>query len=99
MRELVLFITRSLVDSPDEVEVTEVAGERGIVLQVKVAPDDVARLLASRVELLMLSVHLSRQPLAEMLNVIQSIFYRSCLREMKHVGYYSAAHYSKSYRY
>lgn len=48
MRELVLFITRSLVDSPDEVEVTEVAGERGVVLQVKVAPDDVGKVIGKQ---------------------------------------------------
>lgn len=48
MRELVLFISRSLVDNPDEVEVTEVENESGLVLQVKVAPEDVGKVIGKQ---------------------------------------------------
>lgn len=45
MRELVEFIARTLVDQPDAVEVREVEGERTIVIEVKVAPDDVGKII------------------------------------------------------
>lgn len=48
MRELVLFISRSLVDHPEQVEVFEVENERGLVLQVKVAPDDVGKVIGKQ---------------------------------------------------
>lgn len=48
MRELVLFISRSLVDNPDEVEVFEVENESGLVLQVKVAPEDVGKVIGKQ---------------------------------------------------
>lgn len=48
MRELVLFISRSLVDHPEEVEVFEVENDRGLVLQVKVAPEDVGKVIGKQ---------------------------------------------------
>lgn len=48
MRELVLFISRSLVDHPEQVEVFEVEDERGLVLQVKVSPDDVGKVIGKQ---------------------------------------------------
>lgn len=48
MRELVLFISRSLVDHPDQVEVFEVENERGLVLQVKVAPEDIGKVIGKQ---------------------------------------------------
>lgn len=48
MRELVLFISRSLVDHPEQVEVFEVENERGLVLQVKVAPEDVGKVIGKQ---------------------------------------------------
>ncbi|NLY54721.1 MAG: KH domain-containing protein [Firmicutes bacterium] len=48
MRELVLFISRSLVDHPDQVEVIEVESERGLILQVKVAPEDVGKVIGKQ---------------------------------------------------
>ncbi len=48
MRDLVLFISRSLVDHPEEVEVFEVESERGLILQVKVAPEDVGKVIGKQ---------------------------------------------------
>ena len=49
LNELVTFIAQSLVDSPEKVEVREVAGEQTAVLELKVAPRRLRqKLLASR---------------------------------------------------
>ncbi len=45
MRELVEFIARTLVDHPDAVQVREVEGERTIVIEVTVAPDDIGKII------------------------------------------------------
>lgn len=45
MRELVEFIARMLVDHPDAVQVREVEGERTIVIEVTVAPDDIGKII------------------------------------------------------
>jgi predicted RNA-binding protein YlqC (UPF0109 family) len=37
VKELVEFIAKSLVDQPEEVEVREIEGERGTILELKVA--------------------------------------------------------------
>jgi len=48
MRELVLFIVKSLVAEPDEVHVTEVRGEDGIILKVSVARDDIGKVIGKQ---------------------------------------------------
>ena len=48
MRELVLYISRSLVDYPEEVEVLETENEQGVVLQIKVAPSDVGKVIGKQ---------------------------------------------------
>jgi uncharacterized protein len=46
MRDLLEFLTRSLVENPDEVEVTEVEEIDGeVVLEVEVADDDLGRVI------------------------------------------------------
>ena len=40
MKDLVLYITKALVDNPDKVEVKEVAGEKSTVLELKVDESD-----------------------------------------------------------
>lgn len=45
MKELIVFIAKSLVDSPDEVEVTEVTSDQGLVLQLRVAKDDLGKII------------------------------------------------------
>lgn len=48
MKELVEFIAKSLVDTPDDVNVTEVDGERALVLELRVAPDDVGKVIGKQ---------------------------------------------------
>lgn len=48
MKELVEFIARGLVDNPDEVKVTEVQGDRGIILELRVAPDDMGKVIGKQ---------------------------------------------------
>jgi predicted RNA-binding protein YlqC (UPF0109 family) len=46
VRDLLEFLTRSLVESPDEVKVTEVEETDGeVVLEVEVADDDLGRVI------------------------------------------------------
>lgn len=48
MKEVLEYMARALVDEPDAVEVTEVAGERSVILQLKVAPDDMGKVIGKR---------------------------------------------------
>ncbi|MDD3852051.1 MAG: KH domain-containing protein [Syntrophomonadaceae bacterium] len=48
MKELVEFIAKSLVDNPDEVEIKEVENDRGIVLELKVAADDMGKVIGKQ---------------------------------------------------
>jgi predicted RNA-binding protein YlqC (UPF0109 family) len=48
MKELVEFIARSIVNAPDQVEVTEEQSELGIVLKLKVADDDKGRVIGKQ---------------------------------------------------
>lgn len=45
MKELVEFIARSIVNSPDEVVVTEEDDEQGVTLKLQVADDDKGRII------------------------------------------------------
>ncbi|NIT13514.1 MAG: KH domain-containing protein [Candidatus Dadabacteria bacterium] len=46
--ELISFIAKSLVDNPDQVEVKEVIGEQTTVLELKVAPDDLGKIIGKQ---------------------------------------------------
>jgi predicted RNA-binding protein YlqC (UPF0109 family) len=48
MKELLELIARSLVDRPDEVEVTEIDGEQATVLELRVAPDDLGKVIGKQ---------------------------------------------------
>ena len=48
LHELVAFIAKSLVDSPDKVEVREVTGEQTAVLELKVAPEDLGKIIGKQ---------------------------------------------------
>ncbi len=48
MKELVTYIAKSLVDHPDEVEVTEIVGEKAIIIELKVAPDDMGKVIGKQ---------------------------------------------------
>ena len=45
MKELLEVIAKNLVDNPDQVSVSEVKGERSIILELKVAPDDLGKVI------------------------------------------------------
>jgi hypothetical protein len=46
MRELIEFVAKSLVDSPDEVTTrTYQRGEQGTVVELEVAPDDLGKVI------------------------------------------------------
>ena len=46
--ELVTIIAKSLVDSPEQVVVHEVTGEQTAVLELKVAPDDLGKIIGKQ---------------------------------------------------
>lgn len=48
LQELVGFIAKSLVDNPEQVEVTEVAGEQTAVLELKVAQEDLGKIIGKQ---------------------------------------------------
>jgi uncharacterized protein len=48
MKELVEIIAKALVDNPDMVHVKEVAGEQSIILELKVAPDDMGKVIGKQ---------------------------------------------------
>ena len=45
MKELVQVIAKSLVDNPSEVHVNEVQGEQSVVLELRVAPEDMGKVI------------------------------------------------------
>ena len=48
MKELVEYLARSLVDNPDAVVVTEVEGEQTSVLELKVAKEDLGKVIGKQ---------------------------------------------------
>ena len=48
MKELVEYIAKSIVNSPDDVEVTEETDERGKILKLRVADDDKGRVIGKQ---------------------------------------------------
>lgn len=48
MKEVLEYVARAIVDEPDAVEVTEVEGERSVTLQLRVAPDDMGKVIGKR---------------------------------------------------
>lgn len=48
MKDLIETIAKALVDHPDEVEVSEVEGERTSVLELKVAKEDLGKVIGKQ---------------------------------------------------
>jgi predicted RNA-binding protein YlqC (UPF0109 family) len=48
MKELVQYLARSLVNNPDSVEVKETEGESASVLELKVAKEDLGRIIGKQ---------------------------------------------------
>ncbi|MBR6673548.1 MAG: KH domain-containing protein [Mailhella sp.] len=47
-KELVEYIAKSLVDSPDQVEVREAEGEQGAVLELSVSHEDLGKIIGKQ---------------------------------------------------
>lgn len=47
-KEFIEYIARALVDEPDEVNVTIVEGEQSLILELKVAPDDIGKIIGKK---------------------------------------------------
>jgi len=45
MKELIEHIAKALVDKPEEVAVTAVEGEQSVVLELRVAPSDLGKVI------------------------------------------------------
>ena len=48
LKDLVLFMAKSLVDNPNEVEVNEVVGEQTTVVELKVAKEDLGKVIGKQ---------------------------------------------------
>lgn len=48
MGELVKFIAQSLVDNPEQVEVKEVEGEQSIIIELRVASEDMGKVIGKQ---------------------------------------------------
>ena len=45
MKDLLLYMAKNLVDDPDAVSVTEISDEEGIILELRVAPGDMGKVI------------------------------------------------------
>ncbi|HHY90889.1 MAG TPA: KH domain-containing protein [Clostridiales bacterium] len=48
MGELVETIAKALVDSPEEVSVTEIEGRQSLIIELKVAPEDMGEVIGKQ---------------------------------------------------
>ncbi len=48
VKELVELMAKALVDNPDQVEVTEIVGEHTLVIQLKVAKEDMGHIIGKK---------------------------------------------------
>ncbi|MBN2032400.1 MAG: KH domain-containing protein [Deltaproteobacteria bacterium] len=48
MKELITYIAKALVDKPEEVNVTEIEGEQTSVIELKVAKEDLGKVIGKQ---------------------------------------------------
>ncbi len=48
MKDLLEYIAKSLVDNPDKVDIRQVEGEKAVVLELRVAPEDVGKVIGKQ---------------------------------------------------
>jgi uncharacterized protein len=48
LKELIEYIAKALVDNPDDVDVSEVSGEQTVVLELRVAKDDLGKVIGKQ---------------------------------------------------
>lgn len=48
MKELIEIIAKALVDEPDQVRVTEIEGEKVTIIELRVAPSDLGKVIGKQ---------------------------------------------------
>ena len=48
MKELIEIIAKSLVDNPNDVHVNEIQGEQDLILELRVAPEDMGKVIGKQ---------------------------------------------------
>ena len=48
MKDLIKYISQALVDNPDKVEVTEIIGEQTSVIELRVAKEDLGKVIGKQ---------------------------------------------------
>lgn len=48
MQELVEIIAKALVDNPEKVKVSEIVGEQSVIIELKVAPEDMGKVIGKQ---------------------------------------------------
>ncbi len=48
MKDLITYIAKALVDKPEDVSVNEVEGEKTTILELKVAPEDLGKVIGKQ---------------------------------------------------
>ena len=48
LKDLVEYLAKALVDNPDDVEVAEIAGEQTVVLELRVAKEDLGKVIGKQ---------------------------------------------------
>ena len=48
MKELLEYLAKALVDHPDDVQIETIEGERSVILQLRVHPDDVGKVIGKQ---------------------------------------------------
>ncbi len=48
MKEIVEYIAKAIVDFPEQVDVQQVEGERSVILELRVAPEDMGKVIGKQ---------------------------------------------------
>jgi hypothetical protein len=48
MKDLLIYLAKALVDNPDDVQVEVIEGERSVILQLKVNPEDIGKVIGKQ---------------------------------------------------
>jgi hypothetical protein len=48
MKDLLEYLAKALVDNPDDVHVEVIEGERSVILQLKVNPEDIGKVIGKQ---------------------------------------------------
>ncbi|MGV8124424.1 MAG: KH domain-containing protein [Vulcanimicrobiota bacterium] len=48
MKELLEYLAKALVDKPEEVDVSQVEGERSVILELRVHPEDMGKVIGKQ---------------------------------------------------